>query len=252
MNGGALAWGRTQRLVLREFAVADVPDLVTMHHDPRLRAHLIDDYPLERPAVARLFVERLAPIYRRHAGLGIWRAGLDEAVPASAGPAGPDPAPVRSARTDPSFAGWFSLMPVAGMPGEVEIGGRLLPRFWGRGLALEGAECVLRHAFGDLGLTRVLGFCHPGNRAAATVLAALGFEATGVKPYDGQPALHHRIDLNGWRLARNTAPGTRLRHAARTRACNRRTAVVPAEPGATECARPRPPSGPDESLTRPC
>jgi RimJ/RimL family protein N-acetyltransferase len=208
MSDTQLAWAHTPRLVLREFdavGATDVAALVSMHEDPRLRAHLVDDYPLDVPAVARLFVQRLAQLYRRHEGLGIWRAGALDPTP--------------------TFAGWFSLMPIAEMPGEVEIGSRLLPRFWGHGLALEGGELLLAHAFGDLRLDRVWGFCHPDNRPAQAVLAALGFAPAGLKPYDGSLALHHHIDLNAWRALRNIPRGTRLRRALRARAS--RAAVGP-------------------------
>jgi RimJ/RimL family protein N-acetyltransferase len=194
-TGGATAWARTRRLALDEFGPGDVPALVEMHRDARLRAHLVDDYPLQKPAVARLFVERLGDLYRRHEGLGIWRATVSEPVPA--------------------FAGWFSLMPIAEMPGEVEIGSRLLPAFWGNGLALEGAECLLAHAFDDLALARVWGFCHPDNRSARAVLATLGFSLIGTRPYDGGEALHHHIDLNAWRALRNLSRRTRLRQTLR-------------------------------------
>jgi RimJ/RimL family protein N-acetyltransferase len=193
-----LAWARTRRLVLREFAASDHDALVAMHSDPRLRAHLVDDYPLHQSAVVRVFLERIAQIYRRHEGLGIWHTTALE--------------------PQARFAGWFNLMPMAERPGEVEIGSRLLPLAWGSGLGLEGGELLLDHAFDDLGLKHVWGICHPANRSAQAVLAALGFVPLGVMPYDGGQASHYRIDLNAWRVLRNTPRGTRLRRALRSRA----------------------------------
>jgi RimJ/RimL family protein N-acetyltransferase len=99
----------------------------------------------------------------------------------------------------------------------VEIGSRLLPIAWGRGLALEGGEIMLEHAFTTLGLPRVWGICHPDNRSAQAVLAALGFEADGIARYDGQDACHHVIDLNAWRESRNTSRRSRLRRAIAVR-----------------------------------
>ncbi len=193
----ALAWARTRRLTLREFAEDDLQALLEMHRDPRLRAHLVDDYPLHQPAVARLFLARMALIYRHYEGLGIWHATQHE--------------------PQARFAGWFNLMPMAERTGEVEIGGRLLPLAWGSGLALEGAELMLDHAFDDLGLARVWGVCHPDNRSAQAVLATMGFEPLGVMPYDGGMACHYRIGLNAWRELRNTPRGIRLRRALRQR-----------------------------------
>lgn len=186
-------WMCSARLALREFGPGDVDAVQRMHAEPRLRALLVDDHPLERRAVAQLFVDRIAQVYRRHEGLGIWHAS--------------------ALQPTPEFVGWFNLMPMAGHPGDVEIGSRLLPAAWGSGLALEGGEMLLDHAFDDLGLGRVWGTCHPANRSAQAVLLALGFESLGVMPYEGVPASHYRIDLNRWGRARNTGRGSRLRRA---------------------------------------
>ena len=213
MNAGAdaraatLPWGRSRRIALREFRAGDQAAILAMHGDARLRALLVDDYPLDDPLVARVFLERMAAIYRRHEGLGIWHASL--------------------IGSHPTFAGWFNLMPMAEQPGEVEIGSRLLPQVWGGGLAIEGGEMLLAHAFDDLGLDRVWGTCHPDNRSAVVVLHALGFEPLGVMPYDGRQASYFRIELNAWRALRNTAGGTRIRRALLARAAGQ---VVDAAP----------------------
>jgi RimJ/RimL family protein N-acetyltransferase len=193
----SMDWARSRRLALREFEAHDHDAVLQMHRDPRMREHLIDDYPLHQGAVAQVFLERIAQIYRRHEGLGIWHATLLE--------------------PQPIFAGWFNLMPMAERPGEVEIGSRLLPQVWGSGLALEGGEMMLDHAL-EMGLKRVWGICHFNNRSALAVLGALGFEPLGAMPYDGGCADHHRIDLNDWRSLRNTPRGTRLRRALRSQA----------------------------------
>jgi RimJ/RimL family protein N-acetyltransferase len=191
----ALPWARSAKLELREFGTQDLDALVQMHCDARLRAHLVDDYPLHDRAVARVFLQRMADIYRRHPGLGIWHA--TRLVPQR------------------EFAGWFNLMPMAERAGEVEIGSRLNPQAWGSGLALEGGELLLDHAFDSLGLARVWGICHPGNRSAQAVLATMGFAELGLAPYDGVQASHYRIELNAWRESRNTPRAIRLRKALR-------------------------------------
>jgi len=201
MNGQPppLAWARSRRIALREIGPGDRDTIVEMHRDARMREHLgVDDFPLDDPRVADVFVERIAPFYRAHEGLGIWHATL----------IGPNP----------HFAGWFNLMPMTDRPGQVEIGSRLLPSAWGSGLAIEGCEMLLAHAFDDLGLDTVWGVCQATNRSAAVVLHALGFQALGAQPYCGHPADHFRIDLNSWRVARNTPSGTRIRRALRARA----------------------------------
>ena len=192
MTASSLDWPRSRRLALREFLADDVEAVAGMHRDARVRALLIDDFPLQLRPLARLFIERMTTRYREHEGLGIWHA---------------------SVLPDRTFAGWFSLMPMTARSGEIEIGSRLLPSVWGRGLAQEGCELLLDHAADDLGLSSVWGICHPANRSAQAVLAAMGFEPLGVMPYEGRPASHHRIGLNAWRDLRNTPRKTRLRRA---------------------------------------
>ena len=196
-----LPWPRSTRLALREFHADDAQALADMHRDPRIRALLIDDFPLHLRRIAALFIERMTPRYREYEGLGIWHASV--------------------LRPESAFAGWFSLMPMISQPGEVEIGSRLLPAAWHGALAQEGCEMMLDHAADDLGLASVWGVCHPGNRSAIAVLAALGFEPLGLMPADGCLASHHRIDLNDWRELRNTPRETRLRRALRAVAAQR-------------------------------
>lgn len=190
---------RTPRLLLREFAPGDEAALQRMHDDPRLRAHLIDDAPLHEAATAALFVRRIATVYRAHPGLGIWHASaLGEGH-----------------AHDGAFAGWFSLMPLPGHPGEVELGSRLLPLHWGSGLALEGGEALLQHAFGRLGLSRVWGLCAADNRGARLCLAALGFGPGVMAPCEGGQALHHSLDAARFRRAMALPRHARRRQAAR-------------------------------------
>jgi RimJ/RimL family protein N-acetyltransferase len=46
---------------------------------------------------------------------------------------------------------------------EIEIGYRLHPDYWNRGLASEAAQAVRDHAFRDLNLGRIISLIHSGN-----------------------------------------------------------------------------------------
>jgi RimJ/RimL family protein N-acetyltransferase len=59
------------------------------------------------------------------------------------------------------YCGFF-LQNVDGVD-EIEIGYRLDPDWWGGGLATEAARAVRDHAFGTLGLERVISIIHPDN-----------------------------------------------------------------------------------------
>lgn len=170
-------WLCGPRVQLREFCADDLPALMRMHADPRLRAHLLDDQPLDQAMTAWQFLVGISRVYRAHEGLGIWHASSGD-----------------------RFIGWFNLMPLpARGAGAVELGSRLLPDAWGGALALEGGELLLAHAFGTLGLPTVWATCDPRNRSARGCLAALGFCEDGVHEYDGHDALYACIDADHWR-----------------------------------------------------
>ena len=200
-------WLASERLRLREFAAYDAADIARMHTDPRVRAQLVDDHPLDEPAIAQGFVAHMQGFYRQHEGLGIWCA--ERAVP-------PDEDSVAEARAAhaageigdallaaveaPSwrFVGWFSLVPVIDDPTELEIGARLRPEAWGGSLALDGGDWLLARVFGPLGRDRAFGYCDPANLAAAHCLQVLGFQATGRATYNGQQAAQFRIERAHW------------------------------------------------------
>jgi RimJ/RimL family protein N-acetyltransferase len=57
----------------------------------------------------------------------------------------------------------------------VEVGWRLHPAWWGRGLATEGGSASVRHGFEGLGLDRIISIYDPRNVASGRVMDRLGF-----------------------------------------------------------------------------
>ncbi|MFL6699993.1 MAG: GNAT family N-acetyltransferase; N-acetyltransferase [Vitreoscilla sp.] len=213
-------WLCTRRLRLREFVVQDRARLVQMHADARMRALLIDDHPLHRHDVCEHFLRRLQVLYRRHEGLGIWHAERslrrfsDAELAAPALREALTPAALAElARPVDEFVGWFNLMPMPGRDGEIELGARLLPRAWGVGLADEGGDALLRHAFETLGRERVWAVFHVGHEAVRSCVLALGFTDAGVLPYEGAPARHYVITRKSWQAVQDMPRRARLRRA---------------------------------------
>jgi RimJ/RimL family protein N-acetyltransferase len=77
----------------------------------------------------------------------------------------------------------------------VEIGWRLRREFWGHGYATEGARAVLRWAFQDRNLDRLISIRHVDNIASGRVMAKLGFtlERTTTVPETGRPVVVHEL-----------------------------------------------------------
>jgi RimJ/RimL family protein N-acetyltransferase len=57
----------------------------------------------------------------------------------------------------------------------VEIGWRLARRYWGQGLAIEGARASLAFGFGELGLRQIVSCTVPENAPSRALMARLGF-----------------------------------------------------------------------------
>lgn len=75
--------------------------------------------------------------------------------------------------------GFCGLKKLPELGGAVDLGYRLAPAHWGRGLATEAGHEVLRFGFDVLGLARVIGLVLPSNRRSVRVLEKLGMRREG-------------------------------------------------------------------------
>jgi RimJ/RimL family protein N-acetyltransferase len=85
----------------------------------------------------------------------------------------------------------------------VEIGWRLDPAAWGRGLATEGARTALDFGFEDLGLGDIVSICEPDNVSSSGVMSRLGmhFDRETVDPVHGVPLRIYRLERAEWEEA---------------------------------------------------
>jgi len=74
----------------------------------------------------------------------------------------------------------------------VEVGWRLARPSWGRGLATEGAQAALNHAFGPLELHSVVSLIDPGNDRSIRVAHKLGMRREASHLH---PATRRKIDV---------------------------------------------------------
>ncbi len=72
---------------------------------------------------------------------------------------------------------------------EIEIGYRLDPKYWRRGLATEAARAVRDHAFNDLKLDHVISLIHPDNIASRRVAEKNGMVAEKETVFRGFPTI---------------------------------------------------------------
>lgn len=77
---------------------------------------------------------------------------------------------------------------------EIEVGYGLRRALWGRGIATEVARRLLRHAFEDLGLERIVAVTRPENAASRNVLTKIGMNYLGlVNRYYGRETTYFEL-----------------------------------------------------------
>jgi RimJ/RimL family protein N-acetyltransferase len=165
----------TERLILRRWRVADREPFARMNGD----AAVMEFFPgaLSR-AESDQMVERIESHFDQF-GFGLWAA---------------------ESRETGGFMGFIGLaIPrfEAAFTPCVEIGWRLAPEFWGRGLATEGAGAVVRHAFDVLALPALVSFTVPANVRSRRVMERLGMNR------DAQEDFDHPMLAAGDRLRRH-------------------------------------------------
>jgi RimJ/RimL family protein N-acetyltransferase len=84
------------------------------------------------------------------------------------------------------------------VPGEVEIGYRLHPNYWNRGLITEAARAVRDHAFADLKLPRVISLIHPENIPSRRVAEKNGMKVEKEITFREFPTLVYAITREEW------------------------------------------------------
>jgi RimJ/RimL family protein N-acetyltransferase len=186
----------TDRLILRRLTDADSDELVALDADPEVMRYLTGGRPTPREVIEREILPRFRSYGEYAPGFGYWAA---------------------VERRGSAFLGWFSLRPIAdGHDDEVELGYRLRRAVWGQGYASEGARALVRKAFVDLGVRRVVATTYEENAASRRVMEKAGlrlvrrfrltiadlqtaatFDASSVELFDGYD-VEYALDKDEW------------------------------------------------------
>jgi len=177
----------TPRLWLRRWRSDDLDPFADLNADPAVMEHFPSMLSREETVAA---VGRVENHFEKH-GYGFWAVEM------------PDKAP---------FIGFIGLAIPAfetSFTPCVEIGWRLARRWWGQGLATEGARAALEYGFERVGLPEIVSFTVPGNTRSRRVMEKLGFQYSEDFEHPrietGHPLRRHvlyRLSRAGWTSTR--------------------------------------------------
>jgi len=180
----------TDRLWLRRWEARDRPPFAIMNADPRVMEFMPD---CMSPEESDLLVDRIENHFREH-GFGLYAVEL------------------RAERQFIGFAGLQVPRFEAAFTPCVEIGWRLAAEHWGKGLATEAAQALVRHAFEILALDALVSFTVPANLRSRRVMEKIGMTRDSAEDFDhpalppGHPLRRHVL----YRLSRSESERSEL------------------------------------------
>ncbi|MEA2557643.1 MAG: hypothetical protein QOG88_1181 [Actinomycetota bacterium] len=173
----------TDRLILRHLTLDDVDALAAVYADPEVRRYFPEGtLTLDE---TREELEWFIDVHYRRYGFGLWATVLKE-TGAFIGRCGLLP----WTRSE-AASGRMALEPSDAEPPEkwrleVEVAYLLARPYWGRGFATEAGLAIVDHAFGTLGLSRLICLFEPDNIASANVARKIGMTYEMEVELDGE------------------------------------------------------------------
>jgi ribosomal-protein-alanine N-acetyltransferase len=167
----------TQRLEIREFRPDDFDDFALLVADPEVMRFSLKG-PLGREEAVGYFQNRIMGHYQKH-GFGLWALILKE---------------------EKKLIGFAGLITqeIEGKE-KIELAYRLLPTYWGRGLASEAATAISEYAFGTLHLKDLISIIDTGNHRSLLLAKRLGMDSLKKTDFHGHDVYiyarsnpHHR------------------------------------------------------------
>lgn len=160
----------TERLWLREHVPEDAEAIFEIGRDPLVQRYTGDPCLTSVEETRAMLCERPIADYARY-GFGRWAVVLKE-----------------SSR----------LIGMAGLKflpefGDVDVGYRLLPSFWGMGLATEASQACVIFGFETLKLPRIIGLVDPANVGSVRVLEKSGLSFEAMIDVDARPVARYAI-----------------------------------------------------------
>ena len=143
----------TERLILREFTMDDLDAFASLMADPEVMRFSLSG-PMKDKEQAREYLQKRIIDHYAQYGSGLYAA---------------------IHKTDNCLIGSIGLIN-QNIDGEkkTELGYRLHPSYWGKGLATEAASSICRHAFDHLAINELISIIDPKNTRSIEVAKRIG------------------------------------------------------------------------------
>jgi len=168
---------KSERLVVRQLSLQDLPELTAILSDPEVMKYSVRGVYDEDST--RKFIDWCLKCYSSH-GVGPW--ALLEKVSGS-------------------LIGFCGIGPerVDGVE-EINLGYRLARRFWNQGFATEAVKGVLSYAFNQKNCESVVVIIEPEHAASIRVTEKAGFGDYTVHEFHDRPVHLYRMTSQEWAL----------------------------------------------------
>jgi [ribosomal protein S5]-alanine N-acetyltransferase len=160
----------TERLWLREYISEDAEAVFELGSNPLVQRYTGDACFTSVEQARKMLCERPIADYRQY-GFGRWAVVL---------------------KINSKVVGMAGLKFLPERQ-EVDLGYRLLPEYWGMGLATEASRGCLRYGLDTLRLARIIGLVHPANVQSVRVLEKCGMTFEKLVEIGSQPAAQYAI-----------------------------------------------------------
>jgi ribosomal-protein-alanine N-acetyltransferase len=159
---------KTERLILRPMTKDDVEDVFTMRRDDEIMRFI------REPVVSRKEAEDwINMISSRWTKNGIGFCGIIE-------------------KTSGKFAGWCGLWQLKENQ-EIEVGYAIVKDFWRKGFASEAAKAILKYAFDELNLEKIVAVARPENAGSRGVMEKIGMRFDYIGKFYDRDLVHYSI-----------------------------------------------------------
>ena len=161
-------FAETPRLILRELLVTDVDGIFELESDSEVHRY-VGNQPISTIEEARDTIDFIRKQYIEN-GIGRW-------------------AVIEKASGD--FIGWSGLKLIRESVNDhidhIDVGYRLIRKYWGKGFATESAVASVDYGFGTMKLDEIFATVHVENIASRRVLEKAGLKVVEPFDYNGEP-----------------------------------------------------------------